>query len=142
MEWKAKESDIFVRLDPGELLVESLRTIAAEVVFSAAAIISGVGMLSSVELGFFDVALDDYRRTVLDGIFDLSSVQGNIMQRELEYVPHVHLVFNDPTFATYSGHLIEATCHITIEMFLSTSVSALRRVRIPGCPATRVVGVR
>lgn len=139
MEWKAEGSDVFVRLDPGERLVESLRTVAAEAAFSAAAITSGVGMLDGVELGFFDVSTDQYKRTVIEGIYDLSSVLGNITRRDGSYVPHVHVVFNDTRHVTYSGHLMEAKCHITAEIFLSLAVTALQRVKIPGCPATRIV---
>lgn len=140
MEWMSRDSDIFIRLDPGERLVESLAAIATEKAFSTAAIVSGVGMLNGVELGFFDVSLDDYNRTVFEGIFDLSVVLGNIVRRDGVYVPHVHAVFNDTSHATFSGHVIEATCHITIELFLSTTTIALKRMKVLGCPATRIVG--
>ncbi len=140
MQWTMRDSGVFVRIDPGEHLVESLRTVASECGFQGAAITSGVGMLDGVELGFFDVELDDYKRTTLSGIHDLSSVVGNIIRCEADYVPHVHVVFNDPSYATFSGHLIEATCHITIELFLSTALPNLQRVKLAGCPATRIVG--
>ncbi len=119
--------------------MESLIAVSAEAAFSAAAITSGVGMLGSVELGFFRIPLDDYDRTAFDSIYDLSSVQGNIIRRNSEYAPHVHVVFNDTTHKTYSGHLIEAVCHITAEIFLSTSSLALRRIKVPECPATKIV---
>lgn len=140
MEWKASGSDIFLRLDPGERLVESLRALAVCNGFTVAAITSGVGMLAGIEMGFFDVELDDYQRTELEGIYDLSSVQGNIVLRDHAYVPHVHAVFNDKSLSTYSGHVMEGTCHITMEIFLSTCDLALRRVKLAGCPATRIVG--
>jgi len=139
MEWIAQGAEIFVRLDPGEGIVESLKNVAGHAGFSAAAITSGVGMLNGAELGFFDVAIDDYRHTTIEGIYDLSSVLGNITRRDGIYVPHVHVVFNDPAHVTYSGHVIEAKCHITVEIFLSLTVSALQRVKIPGCPATRII---
>ena len=68
MEWTTNNDEIFVRLDPGERLVESLSAIAAEASVSTAAITSGVGMLSSAELGFFMVPLDDYERKTFEGI--------------------------------------------------------------------------
>jgi uncharacterized protein len=139
MEWIANGTEIFVRLDPGEGIVESLRNVAQQVDFSAAAITSGVGMLNGVELGFFDVGIDDYINTVVEGVYDLSSVLGNITRRDAVHVPHVHVVFNDTKHTTYSGHVIEAKCHITVEIFLSLTVSALQRVKIPGCPATRII---
>jgi predicted DNA-binding protein with PD1-like motif len=140
MEWKSAGSDIFLRIDPGERLVGSLCKIAQHTRFRAAAITSGVGMIDGIEMGFFDPRLDDYGRTQLSGIYDLSSIQGNIVLRDGSYVPHVHAVFNDDAFTTFSGHLIEATCHITMEVFLSTTELALTRVKLVGCPATRIVG--
>ena len=139
MDSVARGSEIFVRLDPGEKLVESLARFAAKQAIATAAIVSGVGMLSRAELGFFDVEMDDYRRTVYEGIFDLSVILGNIVWRGGEPVPHVHAVFNDPSHATYSGHVMEATCHITMEIFLSLPPFALERVKLPDCPATRII---
>ena len=135
----AQGSEIFVRLDPGDRLVASLAAIATEHAVPAAAIVSGVGMLSRIELGFFDTDLNDYKTAAFEGIYDLSVVIGNIVSREGHYVPHVHAVFNDPSHATFSGHVMEATCHITMEIFLSTLDFRLKRVTVPGCPATRIV---
>ena len=139
MEWKLQGSEMFVRLDPGDRMVESIDQVAKEAAFSAGAIISGVGMLSRVTLGFFDVDSDDYVRTEHLGIYDLSSVLGNIVQRDGAYSSHIHVVFNDPQHRTFSGHLIEAICHITVELFISTSKMVLNRVKVPNCPATRIV---
>ena len=140
MECITHGSDVFVRIDPGERLVESLAAVATRSEFPAAAIVSGVGMLNGIELGFFDIGLDDYRCKMFDGVFDLSVILGNIVRRDGIYVPHVHAVFNNSAHATYSGHVMEATCHITTEVFLSVTPFALKRVKIPGCPATRIVG--
>lgn len=139
MDWHASDSDIFLRVDPGEGLVASLKELADAARLDAAAIVSGVGMLSSVELGFFDTGRDDYQATSFDGIYDLNSVLGNIVRRDGAPVPHVHVIFNDTGHATYGGHLLEATCHITMEIFLSASPLALSRVKHPGKPATQIV---
>ena len=109
---------LFVRIDPGEPLVSSLKSLAAKLSIHAASIMGGVGMLKDVRLGFFDIVKGDYDETTLEGIFDLSSVHGNIMEYDDVPTPHVHVVFNDTSFKTYSGHLIEGECHITIELFL------------------------
>jgi predicted DNA-binding protein with PD1-like motif len=140
MECVSLGSDIFVRLDPGERLVESLTAVANQQAFAAAAIVSGVGMLSSAHMGFFEVELDDYVTTAFEGIFDLSVVMGNIVRRDGVPVPHVHAVFNDTRHNTISGHIIEITCHITMEIFMSTAPFSLKRVKVPNCPATRILG--
>ena len=131
---------IFVRLDPGDPLVGSLRNLADEAALLCGSIASGVGMLTDPLLGFFSVERDDYERTQLAGTFDLSSIQGNVTRRDGVPVPHVHVVFNDPSLKTYSGHLIEARCHITMELLIvRTDALALARVKRIGEPATRII---
>lgn len=140
MDYQATNDYVFVRVDPGETLVESLKRVAADLSIEVAAITSGVGMLKEVRLGFFDVVKDDYDEKVLEGIYDLSSIQGNVTRRDGLPVPHVHAIFNDPAHNTYSGHVIEATCHITMELFLRRlDVLALSRVSVPGAPGTRII---
>ena len=134
MECIAHGSEIFVRLDPGERLVESLTAVATNSAFSAAAIVSGVGMLSGVELGFFDVALNDYKCTVFDGVYDLSVVMGN-MYAGTAFMFHMSTRFSmtlriQRTVGTSS--MQPATSLWTI--FLATTASALKQSRFPVAP--------
>lgn len=138
MDWKASGSDIFLRIDPGEFLVDSLVKLAAALDVREAAVTSGVGMLMSVQLGFFDAQKDDYETTRFEGIYDVNSLIGNITRREGVPTPHIHIVFNDMSHITYSGHVIEAQSHITMELFLSIKNLGLERVKAAGRPATRI----
>jgi predicted DNA-binding protein with PD1-like motif len=139
MELVGNGTALFVRVDPGEQLVASLLKASTDLGVRAAAIVSGVGMLSSVKLGFFEEELDDYVARGLPGIFDVSVITGNVVARDDKLVAHIHAVMNDPSHVTYSGHVIEAICHITMELFLSTSRLELERVKLPNCAATRIV---
>ena len=131
----------FLRLDPGEEIVESLRSFARENGVRSAAILSGVGMLSRARLGFFEVELNDYRPAEFSAIYDLSAVTGSITWRGEQPVPHVHVVFNNPEMSAFAGHLLEGICHITVELFI-VILSDLNLVRhaTPGRPATRIIG--
>ncbi len=60
MDYQSTNDYVFVRIDPGEVLVDSLKRVATDLSIEVAAITSGVGMLKDVRLGFFDVARDDY----------------------------------------------------------------------------------
>jgi uncharacterized protein len=138
MDWKASGSEIFLRIDPEEYLVKSLIRLSEELSIQSAAITSGVGMLMAVELGFFDTEIDDYKTTRKQGIFDVNSILGNISRRDNVAVPHVHIIFNDGMHNTYSGHVVEAQCHITMELFLSVKDLTMKRVKQHGRPATRI----
>lgn len=105
-------------------------------------IISGVGMIEDPQMGYFEVKNDDYDLKSFSGIYDLSVIIGNISKNEnLEYIPHVHVVFNNDEFKTFSGHLMEAKVHITMEIFLSLFDDSLVRKKIEGCPATRIIRI-
>lgn len=131
--------NVFVRLEPGESIVESLKTVARELDIRAASITSGVGMVSLVEFGFFCIPKDNYDRQTFDGIYDLSSIQGNITWLGDQPAPHVHMTVNTPEYETLSGHVIEARCHITMEIFMQRLDDlSLSRVKLVEHPATRI----
>lgn len=143
VEYIESKEGTFVRLDPGELLIKTLTDLAAQKQIRTAFLCTGVGMLTDPSLGFFDVEKDNYDIKVLPGLFDLNAVQGNITWTKEGPVPHVHLMFNDRSFRTFGGHLMEAKCHITMELLLVRSDGLdLRREKLVGVPATRICPIR
>jgi uncharacterized protein len=139
VEWESRGTELFIRIDPGEPLVATVARIAEEVPFRLAALTSGVGMIQAVRLGFFDADIDDYVTTDIPGVHDVSSISGSVVPRDGKPAVHVHAVFNDDSFATRSGHVVEAYCHVTMELFLRLGSLAVERVKMAGVSATRIV---
>jgi uncharacterized protein len=139
MEAVAKERSLFIRVDPGEELIATLLDVVTLRNIQSAAIVSGVGMFSRLALGFFNLERDDYDVRVFTGILDVSSITGGLVRRHGAPAAHIHAVVNDDSHATYSGHVIDAVCHITAELFLVTDTPILERVKLPGYPATRII---
>ena len=54
MEFTRSESDLFVRLDPGEEIHTTLKALADEVGFNAAAITSGIGRTKEMIYGYMN----------------------------------------------------------------------------------------
>ncbi|MEA2823007.1 MAG: uncharacterized protein QOJ86_5011 [Bradyrhizobium sp.] len=130
---------IFVRLEQGEELIDSLKRVATDCDLSGYEIASGVGMIEGLRLGFFCVNDNDYAVSNIPGLLDLSSVSGNVFRREDQFWPHVHIVANRPDFSTVSGHVVSAKTHITMEIFLAPMPgTSLRRRAVAGRPATIV----
>jgi predicted DNA-binding protein with PD1-like motif len=137
MEHTCYGDQFFLRLDAGEELIGSLTQFAAAYERDFFAIVSGVGMVDGLRFGFFCVNNNDYDITELPGVFDLNVISGNISKRGGIWWPHVHLVVNTPDYATHGGHLIEATTHITMELWLSAPVqTGITRRSVPGRPAS------
>ena len=60
MEWTRSGEDLFVRLDPGEEVHESMQKLADEVGFNAAAITSGIGRTRDTLYGFMNDKKETY----------------------------------------------------------------------------------
>lgn len=132
-----------LRLDTGDELIDSLRSFATSNNIRFAAITSGVGMINYARMGFFCIPKNDYDIFNLDnGPYDLSSISGNIAELENQTWPHVHIVVNKKGGLTYSGHVLSAICHITMEIFITdySGYSVIRKRNL-NLPATRLEDV-
>ncbi|MDR3564478.1 MAG: DNA-binding protein [Negativicutes bacterium] len=102
---------LIIRLEPGELLLESIREKCKEVGMRNAAILSAIGVLDKVHyhrvIDSSQPPIDFHSRTEFlwaDGPCELTAMQGMIADGH----PHFHAVFSDLEKA-YSGHLEEGT---------------------------------
>jgi len=137
MEYYRKENDLFVRLDPREYLVKSLTALAEKEKIEFAIIVSGVGMIEGLKMGWFCINSNDFDTYTVAGIYDLNSISGNIATFNEKKKAHIHIVANHPDFSTVSGHLIDCQCRITMEIGLKVfSNSGLERKEKEGRPAT------
>ncbi|MGA8156780.1 MAG: PPC domain-containing DNA-binding protein, partial [Rhodoplanes sp.] len=75
------KEDFFIRLDQGDELIYSLKAFAQLYEIDFYAIISGVGMIEGLRLGFFCANDNDYDVHTISGLLDLSSVSGNLAIR-------------------------------------------------------------
>lgn len=140
MEYHTNGEHGLLVLAPGDELMTCLTQTAATNDIEVALIVSGVGMLSRVKLGFFCVESDDYNTTELEGIFDINSIIGNICQRDGKPWPHVHATFNAPDHKCFGGHILEAKCHITMEVGIQVLQEfQVKRAAVSGFPATRII---
>ena len=137
MEYYRAKNDVFMRLEQGEYLMKSLIKLADKEDVDFATIVSGVGMVEGLEMGWFCVNDNDYDTYRVAGTFDLATVSGNIALFEGSKRAHVHIIANRPDFSVTSGHLIECRCHVTMEICLRLfQGSGLERKQEEGRPAT------
>jgi len=72
MEWTRSGEDLFVRVDPGEEIHQSLQRLADEIGFNAAAITSGIGRTRDNVYGYMNEE-GIYQRRNLDSPSELVS---------------------------------------------------------------------
>ena len=111
-------SDILVRLDPGEEIHTSLRKLADDVDFDAAAITSGIGRTRDNQYGYMN-SEGVYKRRPLDSPSELVSLSGNIARTENgDAFTHIHCCWSDDDNNVHAGHMFESTVHVVAEIHI------------------------
>jgi hypothetical protein len=127
MEHTRSGSDIFLRLDPGDELHESIQAVCVSEGVSGAAITSGIGRVRATDVGYLG---DDsvYHRVVLEEANELLSMQGNVSVLDGKPFTHIHIVLSDDDHVVHGGHLFSSIVHVTAELHLRILE---KNVRIP-----------
>tara|TARA_B100000674_G_scaffold125981_1_gene96870 strand:- start:3462 stop:3890 length:429 start_codon:yes stop_codon:yes gene_type:complete len=118
MEFTRSESDLFVRLDPGEEIHATLKALADEVGFNAAAITSGIGRTREMIYGYMN---EDgvYIRRNLDAPSELVSLSGNIARTlDGKAFTHIHCCWSDDDNNVHAGHMFECVVHVVAELHI------------------------
>lgn len=99
---------VFVRLDPGEDVLDSLRAAVTEQGIKSAAFISGVGSLDRYHVHVVKTTNLPPGNTFFsgEGPFDILTVTGFVIEGEV----HAHITFSNPDLAM-GGHL-EQGCRV------------------------------
>lgn len=121
-----------VRLDPGE---EVLTTLTAFLVREKiqGAVISGIGAVKDVTLGYFDLHRQEYEKTHFAEDMELVSFQGNVTFVHGAETPliHAHATLSGRDFIAKSGHLFAATIAVTGEFMVQPFNRRIRRALDP-----------
>lgn len=137
MQTKRRNDCIFIRLFPDEDLIEQVKNACREHQVITAVVLSAVGQLKQVTLGYFK-GKDDYTPEEFDGPFELLSLTGIISFQNGEYFPHFHVILGDHHKETKGGHLIKGTVEVTNEIvLLETNVKINRELE----PSTGLFGL-
>lgn len=101
----------FLRLHPGDLLVESLQAWTRENAIEAASILSAVGSLKKATLRFANQSAVES----LEGPFEVVSLSGTLSKESM----HLHASVSDAKGLTRGGHLSgENRIHTTLELVI------------------------
>lgn len=111
---------------PGDEVMELLKTFANEHSLKAAHI-TGIGAFSRVELGFFDFAIKDYKRIVVNEQVEVLSLMGDVALYGDESKVHAHVVVGKSDGMAMGGHLLKATVHPTLELIIEEAPGYLQR---------------
>ena len=130
MEHTRSGSDILVRIDPGEEIHSSLRKLADDLGFDAAAITSGIGRTRENQYGYMNEE-GIYKRRLLDSPSELVSLSGNIARTENgDAFTHIHCCWSDDENIVHAGHMFESVVHVVAEVH----VRVMEHAAMTRCP--------
>ena len=128
MQSKEKKNIVFVRLMPEESLIEQLKEACKNHNISSGVVLSGIGQLGKVELGYFKEK-GNYSPETFEKPLEILSLSGNICKQGGDYLPHLHIVLGTEKKNAIGGHLLNGTVSITAEIvIIKTNVDFSRQL--------------
>jgi uncharacterized protein len=120
-----------VVLATGEEVIKSLNEFATQNRIYAAQF-SAIGVLSDIELKYFDWETKKYESNPLNEQVEVASLLGDIaMSPNKKPSLHVHVVIGRRNGTAMAGHLGKAHVRPTLEVILTESPAHLRKVHDP-----------
>ena len=117
-----------LKIDSGEEIIETLASFAAAEGVRAG-VLSGLGAVKDVELGFFARDTRTYVRRTFTGEYEIGALTGNFSELEGRPFPHCHILIAGPDFVAHTGHLFRGVVTVTCEVQVVSDPGVLRRVR-------------
>ena len=119
MDYKKFGDKVFVRIDKGEEIVETLKQICEKLGIKAGTI-TGIGATDKAVIGLFDVENKKYHSTELVGDHEIAPIYGNISTMNEEIYLHLHINLCNAEHKSFGGHLtsavVSATCECVIDI--------------------------
>lgn len=117
MEYYCAGSKIVLRLDKGEEILATL-TLFCQQHNIKLATVTGIGAINKASIGVFMQDTKEYHSTELTGNMEITSLMGNISQKEGEVYLHLHINLADETYQVRGGHLNSAWVGATGELVM------------------------
>ena len=117
MQYRVFGDTYVVRLQRGEEVLACLRELCEKESISLGTV-SAIGAVNHVVVGVYRVDEQKYVANPFDGVMELTSLMGNITEKDGEPYLHLHATFGDLTGKVIGGHLNEAVVSATCELFV------------------------
>jgi predicted DNA-binding protein with PD1-like motif len=124
MQIQEENNLILVKFNKGEI-IKNLSFLMEKKCFDSALVISGIGMLKNITIGYFNG--DTYVKEQIKDPVELVSLQGNIsrVQGRHDVMCHLHVAVADQNHQLKGGHLIGGEVSVVNEILL-TKLDAIK----------------
>jgi len=117
---------IFIRLFQDENINEQLKEACKLHDVKTAVILSGIGQVKEVQLGYFKEK-GDYAPETFNKPLEILSLSGNICKQNNDYLLHLHIVLGNKKKNTVGGHFMDGKISITGEIVLLKTLNDVYR---------------
>ena len=123
-----KEGDSYlVVLDRGDEITTSLAQFVADEGLEGG-VIRGIGGVTNVTLGFFDIWQKEYLRKEFNDFYELAALIGDISLVDGKPFCHLHAVISDSDMNAFGGHLLNAEISVTCEIVVTPGQPVHRKL--------------
>jgi len=130
MQYRRAESLLVVHLEPGEDVFAALTDVVRLVHMSQGFVVSGIGHIHKVQLGYF-IGAGAYALKDFPEGGELLSLTGNLAPKDGEPFFHLHAVLGRDDYSVFGGHLAAAEVDVTVEVMLKEVGGVARMRRMP-----------
>ena len=106
------------RLPKGADLIEAVNEICARENIAIASV-TGIGTVVRARIGFFDQRRRVFSFFETNGEMELTSLTGNVSQKDGKPSAHLHGVFSDQSGQTVGGHVADGTIMYSCECVIT-----------------------
>lgn len=126
MDYKRFGNCIAVRIDRGEEILDNLKAVCLKENVKCAHI-EALGAAGEIVLGVYKVEEQKYYSNTFTGDYEITSLVGNISEKNGEYYSHLHITVADEKGCAFGGHLNKAVISGTCEMFITVLQGKIER---------------
>lgn len=118
MQYKKFGKTIVIRMDKGEEVVSSLKSICQKEDIKLASV-SAIGAVNDITVGVFNPDTKQYKSNRFTGNFEIVSLSGTVTtMKGIPYI-HLHMSAGNGVGRVFGGHLNEAKISATCEMVIT-----------------------
>jgi uncharacterized protein len=108
-----------IRLERGEDVHQTIQDLCSQLNVDNAKV-EGIGSIESPTLAYYSIETKQFTDVPLDGIYEVTSLLGNVSAVEGQPFAHLHVTVSDQAMNVRGGHLVKGMCSATLELILTT----------------------
>ena len=126
MDYRRCNDTIVLRIDRGEEIIETVKTVAEKEHIRLASV-EALGATDNFTVGVYDVDAKRYDSKTFTGPHEIVSLVGTITEKDGAFYQHLHMSAGNKDCEVFGGHLNRAVVSVTCEMVIRVLSGAITR---------------